>query len=291
MPEIAPPPLQTHVVNGTVTSPLEQGLARLEGKARSCYLRDRLALTPDHNLYNHVKFSMVAQQIRRLGLSCPNVLDIGCGTGVAGRYLESLGIEARVFGTDYESSFLPDAVVDLLRFEPGTLAAQLPAVPDVILCLDVLEHLSEDPAVVSGAVRRLVSVAGPDTLLLFIQPQMYRLDRFKLAHLHYPEHKIRLTRPEWREVFRAGGVAVDSERGFGYLSVIPYLPMASKRYRPDNRLGRLFDTLRSDVMEFAAFKPVDLALSLALGSLGGPLTSAANGVLYVGRPVPSRLGS
>ena len=275
-----------------VASPIDEGLARIDRRARSKYLRDRLARTPDQNLYNHVKFSLVAREIDRLGLEEPSVLDIGCGTGVASRYLGALGLEADVFGTDYEASFSPDAVVDLLDFEPGTLAAQLPGPPDVILCLDVLEHLSEDPDIVSGVVRRLASVAPPGTLVLFVQPQMYRLDRFKLPHLHYSEHKIRLTRPEWRAVIEAGGLVIETERGVGYLCNIPYLPMWSRRYRPDNRLGALFHFLRSRVMELGAFKPIDVALSRTIGRLG-PAVSAANGVLYVARvpregPGPAR---
>jgi len=244
---------------------------------RSPYLVQRLLETRDENLFNHVKFSLVKDTIDGLGLERPRVLDIGCGLQVARKYLDRLRLDMDYFGVDYEPRFGPDAVVDLLH--PETTAGVLPWAPDVILALDVLEHLHEDPAVLRDTIERLATIVPAGATLIVTLPQMYRLDRFKLPHLHYPEHKIRLTRREWRRLLEHG-FRIDGERGLGYLSVLPYLPMASRRYRPDNRLGRLFDRLRGRTFEWGPLKPVDLWLSRTLGRVPF-LKGVSNDVLFI----------
>ena len=249
---------------------------------RSPYLVRRLLERHDENLFNHVKFSLVKEEIDRLGLERPRVLDVGCGPQVAETYLHKLGLDMRYFGIDYEPRFGPDAVVDLA--EADRVGEALPWAPDVVLALDVLEHLHEDEAALRETVGKLAAVTPPGATLIVTLPQMYRLDRFKPAHLHYPEHKIRLTRQEWRAVLEHG-FDVRGERGVGYLSVLPYLTMASRRYRPDNALGRLFAHLRETTFEWAPLKPADLALSRALGTLA-PFRGLSNDVLFVASPRP-----
>ncbi len=248
-----------------------------EGVDQSPYLVQRLLESHDENLFNHVKFSLVRQAIAKLGIARPKVLDVGCGLQVAETYLNSLGLRIDYFGVDYEPRFGPDAIIDLVEID--RVANVLPWVPDVVLLLDVLEHLHEDPEVLRDTVARLASITPPGATLIVTLPQMYRLDRFKLAHLHYPEHKIRLTRQEWRTILEHGFEILE-EQGLGYLSVLPYLTMASRRYRPDNALGRLFARLRSRTFEWAPLKPADLWLSNSLGRLS-PLKSWSNDVLFI----------
>lgn len=247
---------------------------------RSPYLVRRLLETRDENLFNHVKFHLVKRVVDALSLARPRVLDIGCGLQVAGLYLDRLGLDMDYFGVDYEPRFRPDAIVDLAEVE--RIDEVLPWAPDVVLLLDVLEHLHEDRSVLSDVVTRLAATLPPETTVVVTLPQMYRLDRFKLAHLHYPEHKIRLTQREWREVLESG-FEIRSVQGLGYLSVLPYLPMASRRYAPDNRLGRLFAHLRGRTFEWAPLKPIDLWLSNTLGRLR-PLQTLSNDVLFVASP-------
>jgi len=244
---------------------------------RSPYLVQRLLETKDENLFNHVKFSLVKDVIDELGLAPPRVLDIGCGLQVAELYLNRLGVRMAYFGVDYEPRFGPDAVVDLAQID--TVSDALPWEPDVILALDVLEHLTEDPAALREAIGKLASITPVEATLIVTLPQMYRLDRFKLPHLHYPEHKIRLKRQEWRALLEHG-FRIDDERGLGYLSVLPYLPMASRRYTPDNRLGRLFKHLRERTFEWAPLKPADLWLSRLLGRRRA-FKGLSNDVLFV----------
>jgi len=247
---------------------------------RSPYLVRRLLETPDVNLFAHVKFSLVKRWIDELGLERPRVLDIGCGLGVARRYLESFGLEMDYFGVDYEARFGPDAIVDLLG--EGPLLPEMPWQPDVVLALDVFEHLHENTAVLEDVVSRLADSLPREARLVITLPQMYRLDRFKLAHLHYPEHKIRLEQHEWRAVLESA-FEIREVQGLGYLSVLPYLPMASRAYTPENALGKLFTTLRSRVFEWGPLKPLDTWLSNTLGRCR-PFQTVSNDVLFVATP-------
>jgi len=250
------------------------------GGDRSPYLVSRLFETNDENLFNHVKFNLIKQTIDRLGISNPKILDVGCGLQVSRHYLQKLGIECRYFGIDYEHSFNPDAVVDLN--DPDTLKDVLPWEPDVVLVLDVLEHLHEEPAQIENVVKNLRGVIGDNSEVIITLPQLYRMDRFKLDHLHYPEHKIRLRQDEWKSILETS-FDISEVQGLGYLSVIPYLPMLSKRYKPDNRLGHLFNYLRGTFFEWQGFKPLDLWLSNTIGKLK-MFKTISNDIYCIARP-------
>ena len=262
------------------SNPELQESAAPEIQVRSPYLVKRLTETSERNLFSHVKFHCVKAEIERLGLAHANVLDVGCGLQVARRYLADLGIEMSYFGIDYEAGFSPDAVVDLLALEGQS--PELPWQPDVLIMLDVLEHLHEDKAVLEKILCRIKNLCPPSAKLILTLPQMYRLDRFKLPHLHYPEHKIRLTQREWCELVETH-FSIERVRGFGVLSVVPYLPMASSKYTPENRLGRLFSYLRGTFFEWPPFKPVDLFLSRVLGRIPW-LNTFTNDILIVANP-------
>lgn len=275
--------LREHNIHNQLWDPVDLAVnEKNHSVERSPYLVKRLSETKEKNLFNHVKFKLVKQHIDALGVDEPKVVDIGCGLQVAKTYLSGLGLNYQYYGMDYEQQFKPDAVVDLLN-----LAEDPPVLPwkaDVLLMLDVLEHLHEDPAELSIILSRLSRLCTADTTMIFTLPQMYRLDRFKLKHLHYPEHKIRLTQKEWVALIEKHFEVV-SVQGFGYLSVLPYLPMASKRYKNDNRLGKLFQFLRGRFFEWPPFKPVDLCLSRLLGHI--PFVNTfSNDILLVVRSRP-----
>lgn len=246
-------------------------------KENSPYLVKRLFETNEKNLFNHVKFSMVKQEIDKLNISQPAVLDIGCGLQVAKQYLESLGLDMDYYGADYEPKFSPDAVLDLLSPNP-----QIDFTPNIVLMLDVLEHLHEDPDELEKIIGRVKDMIPANCTAIITLPQMYRLDRFKLKHLFYPEHKIRLTQAEWRSLLEKH-FDISFVQGLGYLSVIPYLPMLSKRYTPDNRLGKLFTFMRSKLFEWGPLKPIDLWLSNTLGKIGF-MKTVSNDILFVAKP-------
>ncbi|MGB5559819.1 MAG: hypothetical protein WBN04_17640 [Paracoccaceae bacterium] len=247
---------------------------------RSGYLVERLFNTPENNLFNHVKFHLVNDHINSGGHPMPRIMDIGCGLQVARRFLTVLNRDIRYFGIDYEATFEPDAVVDLNL--PGALEQPMDWEPDVVMLLDVLEHLHEDEKELSEVIGHVAKTMPADARLIITVPQLYRLDRFKLAHLHYPEHKIRLTQAEWREVIEKHFDILETQ-GVGYLSVLPYLPMASRRYTPENLLGRLFNHLRTHTFEKRWLKTADLFLSRTLGRVEG-LKGFSNDILFVAIP-------
>lgn len=247
---------------------------------RSSYLVERLFSTPENNLFNYVKFHLVNDHIKACGRDTARLMDIGCGLQVAKRFLSALNPNIRYFGIDYEATFEPDAVVDLN--DEGALQDPMTWTPDVVMLLDVLEHLHEKEEDLGKVIRHVAESMPEDARVIITVPQLYRLDRFKLAHLHYPEHKIRLTQGEWRKLIEAH-FDIQAIQGVGFLSVIPYLPMAFKRYTPDNALGRLFSHLRSRTFEKRWLKPLDLFLSRTLGKIK-PFKHVSNDILFVATP-------
>ncbi len=230
----------------------------------SSYLVKTLQSTPDNNLFNYVKFHLIKDALTPYRAKKLNILELGCGTKTTDRYLKRLGCNFNYFGVDYEASFSPDFICDLLH--PEGIKEVLPWKPDFLMLLDVLEHLHEDVEALEEVLIKIKNLIAPNTKVIVTLPQMYRLDRFKFSHLHYPEHKIRLTHKEWK-LLLSKSFSVDKVQAVGYLSVIPFLPMFFKTYKPDNILGRLFIYLRKNIMEWPFFKPIDLWLSRTLGKI------------------------
>lgn len=236
------------------------------GVPHSPYLVQKLT-DQKPNLYGVVKFRIVSKEIRKLAEKLgrpPRILDLGCSTSISKQYLEMNGLEFEYCGVDYEAEFSPDIVMDVRQLNDRR--DELPWEPDVILLLDVLEHLpgkAQDIATVMDQCNSLI----PDHGLVFvIVPQLYRLDRLKLSHLHYPEHEVRFTLGEWRAIIE-GVIKVDDVRGVGYLSCLPYSPMISPWYKEDNGHGRLFHFLRGKVFEWGPLKPLEVAITRVLGRI------------------------
>lgn len=234
----------------------------------SQYLVNKLA-NAERNLYGTVKFDVVARQIRNRAPSPgrpPRILDIGCSTSISRDYLADTGLEFDYCGADYEAAFEPDIVLDATRLTEHR--DELPWRPDVITLLDVLEHLpGRDPAIRS-VMHQCGEVVAPGGLILAVVPQLYRLDRLKLSHLHYPEHHVRMTLKEWSAII-GEAVTIEAVHGIGYLSCLPYLPMLSPWYKEHNRHGRLFHHLRGRTFEWGPLKPMEKGLTRALGRLPG----------------------
>lgn len=250
-----------------------------DAEAHSPYLVDRLLTRGDENIFNHVKFRLVAKVLRERGPSRPKVLDLGCGNRLAQRYLTRLGVDMNYFGVDYEAMLGPDLVSDLRA--PDAIAERLPWRPNVILLLDVLEHLDGREKDIRGVLAAASHLLPPGGLVVVTLPQLYRLDRFKLPHLHYPEHKVRLRQDEWAALL-GEQLRVEHAHGLGYISMLPYLLMAHRGYRDDNNLGRAFRFLRERAIEGDGLRRLDLALTLRLGAAPS-LRMWSNDVLFVCR--------
>ncbi|TVQ57763.1 MAG: methyltransferase domain-containing protein [Rhodobacteraceae bacterium] len=259
----------------------DAALASAATAAHSPYLVARLA-GQKPNLYGEVKFAIVAREIRALGRRLgrpPRVLDLGCSTSISRHYLERNDLDFEYCGVDYEAAFSPDIVMDVRDLHRDR--DRLPWTPDVIMLLDVLEHLpgkEPDIEAVMAACDALIPEHG---LILVVVPQLYRLDRLKLPHLQYPEHHVRMTLGQWRRLI-ARRTRVSRARGIGYLSCLPYLPMFSPWYREDNGWGRAFQMLRSRAFEWEPLKPLEKGLTSLLGRLPG-LKGWCNSTLLICR--------
>ena len=259
-------------------------VATIGAKAHSSYLVDRLSNRSDENIFNYVKFRMIADVLRERCTRRPKVLDLGCANRLAMRYLQRLGVDMAYCGVDYESELEPDLVADLRA--PEAIERRLPWRPEVVLLLDVLEHLDGREDDIRRVLDATVALLPAGGLVIVTLPQMYRLDRFKLSHLHYPEHKIRLRQEEWRALL-AERLQVERAHGLGYVSVLPYLVMFHEGYREDNYLGRTFRFLRERAVEGEVLRRVDHALTRRFGG-GRALREWSNDVLFVCRTPGAR---
>jgi hypothetical protein len=260
--------MNLHAPQPSEAGAAEASLAPTAPEAHSPYLVARLA-NEKPNLYGAVKFAVVAEEIRRLNhvLGRPaRVLDLGCSTAIARHYLEAERLDFEYCGVDYEAAFSPDIVMDVRDLH--LRRAELPWTPDVIMLLDVLEHLPGRDADIAAVMRAVAATLPDHGRALVVVPQLYRLDRLKLPHLHYPEHQVRYTLGEWRRIVE-GTIRVERVRGVGYLSCLPYLPMMSPWYAEDNRHGALFRWLRGTAFEAPGLKTAEKALTRALGGLPG----------------------
>lgn len=248
------------------TSDNQVSEAVTDDDSHSPYLVQRL-LGQKPNLYGVAKFSVVSDEIRKATahLDRPvRILDLGCSTAISKEYLAANDLDFEYCGVDYEAAFEPDVVMDITKIHEKR--AEIPWEPDVILLLDVLEHLpgkAQDIEKVMSECSKLVPEHG---LILAVVPQLYRLDRLKLQHLHYPDHEVRFTLGEWNGIIK-DTVNISEIRGIGYLSILPYLPMLSPFYREDNRHGDLFRYLRGTLFEWEPLKPMEKYLTESLGRI------------------------
>lgn len=248
----------------------------------SPYLVDRLLTGKDENLFNYVKFRLIAQALREAGIMQPRILDLGCADKIALRYLTKLGVEFDYCGVDYESPFSPDILADIRKAEQ--IVPKLPWQPNVIFLLDVLEHLDGLETDILQVLEACCAILPPNGLVVVTIPQMYRLDRFKFKHLHYKEHKIRLRQKEWYNLLSCA-LKVCKSQGVGFISVIPYLVMFHPRYEKTPALMHLFKQLREKTLEQPFLRVLDWHLSRLLGRLPF-FRQWTNDVLFVCR-VPS----
>lgn len=239
-----------------------------EPTIHSEYLVKKLANSKP-NLYGIVKFRVVSDEIKKWmkqpgNAQRPKILDIGCSTSISKEYFDSNKLDFEYCGADYEAAFNPDIVLDATRL--SEYKEDLPWQPDMITLLDVLEHLPGRADDIRSTMEQCSKTVAPNGLILAVVPQLYRLDRLKLGHLHYPEHTVRFRLEEWMNIVK-DVVDIKSVHGIGYVSIIPYLPMLSPWYKEDNGHGRFFHHMRSNTFEWAPFRGLEIGLTKALGRL------------------------
>jgi len=137
-------------------------------------------------------------------LSRPRILDIGCGTGFNVAYLHSLGF-TRVVGVDVAPEaleFCRSRHLTALVQADATRAPFLDGTFDMILALDVIEHIEDDVA----AIRGLAKLLAPGGVLLIFTPAF----QFLWGHQdEISQHFRRYTAGELRSKIEEAGLHVD----------------------------------------------------------------------------------
>lgn len=151
-----------------------------------------------------IVLDLLRRQVTRAGMQPPlRLADVGCGAGGIlpwlGEFGHAFGIDpspaaieyARGIGVDVRPGGLPDS----LGIDAGRPV-------DVVLLLDVLEHVDDDAL----SLRSVRAALRPGGLLIITVPAFRMLWG---AHDVVNEHRRRYTRPELRAKLEAAGFRVD----------------------------------------------------------------------------------
>jgi len=175
------------------------------------------------------RLGMIVREVERLPRGA-RVLDGAVGLGQLAGRMQSRGY--RVFGIDYafdaalhvrRTSTIPAVVGDMTRmpFRAGTF--------DAVTTGETLEHLRDD-ASAAGEIGRVLREGG--TCIATVPA----LQSLWSASDDYYEHLRRYSRAQLESLFRAGGLAVQKARYWGFPVVLTYdtlflLPMNKRRAR------------------------------------------------------------
>lgn len=147
-------------------------------------------------------FDWVVRRAR--ALDRPRILDIGCGTGFNIEHLRSLGL-TRVVGLDFSSDALAFC---RSRNLTGLVQGDATSAPfrdgsfDMILALDLIEHVEDDVTAMRGLARLL----APGGVLVIFTPAF----QFLWGHQDEVSHHFRrYTAPELRSKIENAGLRVD----------------------------------------------------------------------------------
>lgn len=153
---------------------------------------------------------LVERAIEQVGRHCPGgrVLDVGCGTGVAGAVMQRLGLKVTGLDPSADACRAARERFGLEVIESTIEAAELPEGGfDAITMFDVLEHLYDPKAVLSKLRRAL----RPGGLLIAKMPNLAawqaRLCGPYWFALDSPRHLSMFTPATARRMLEVGGYA------------------------------------------------------------------------------------
>ncbi len=164
---------------------------------------------------------MITQLIKaRMDLSESSVLDVGCGSGVTIEHLSDLGA-ASVNGIELDPLALRTGSVVNDRISRGDfMEIELDATYDVVLMLDVLEHIEDD----TGALEKVSGLMARDGILLVTVPaHQWLWSRHDVTNSHFRRYSARQVR--W--LLESSGFEVEQ---FGYMFAGLVLPKLIVRW-------------------------------------------------------------
>jgi len=196
----------------------------------------------------------------------PRVLDIGCGTGATLDHLQARGV-INAIGADVAADALA-----LCRRPGRTLVQADAAAPpfrdgtfDLILALDVIEHVGDD----DGALAALRALLRSNGRLIIFTPAFRFLWS---AHDVASHHFRRYTRPELEQKLIRAGFAVEKlTYANTFLFPLVWLGRSVLRLLPDSRSVEVQTTLRRGLANrwltrvFCAERPVLRRMNLPFG--------------------------
>jgi len=165
------------------------------------------------------------------------ILDAGCGTGINLSYLQTRG---NVCGLDISKDALQFSRSRGLSSLICGSADKLPIKDelfDIVLALDVIEHIEED----LSAIKELNRVLKSGGILIITVPAFQILWTSHDLAVH---HKRRYTRPELLNILKLGGFEIEKAT---YWNFFLFLPVATIRLL--KRLRRSELTKQTDLVE------------------------------------------
>lgn len=146
------------------------------------------------------------------------ILDAGCGTGINLRYLKAYG---KAYGLDISKEALK---FSRIRGPSPLICGSLDKLPlkskqfDLIVALDVIEHIQDDQA----AVRELNRILRPGGCLILTVPAFQLLWSNHDLAVH---HKRRYTRSELCDILRLGGFEIKRATYWNFFLFLPVVAM------------------------------------------------------------------
>ncbi len=264
---------------GRSLCPFEIKLAVNDMKNEARNYLPRVYENSKDSLYSHTVFQILSNLINSHFVNA-KILDLGCADKRSSRLLTNYGLQISNYcGVDHNSGFSPDIESDVRDL--SIYYERIDFAPNVILITDVLEHLDGGIEDIQKFLKELSAKISTDTKVYISAPQMYRLDRLKLKHLFYPEHKVRLKLEEWQKIIFQD-FEVEQLIGVGYISVLPYLIMFLSFYNENGWTGAVFKKIRSLLSKSVTIRQLDYFLSnRSKGCLF--FCRLANSVLFVCR--------
>jgi SAM-dependent methyltransferase len=212
---------------------------------------ERLALHEEWYWWHQARERIVQRLLERFAPERPRLLDVGCGTGHTSASLRRFG---PVIGVDLGAAALVRARargLPVARARAGALPVP-PGSFDVVVALDVLEHLEDDGA----AAREIFAALAPGGLLLATVPAYASLWS---RHDEALGHRRRYRRRELADLLHQAGFAI-VRCSYAFCAILP----AAAALRLAERLRR-----EPDAPAASGYVPLPRPLNALLARLCG----------------------